>query len=373
MSENDPTLASFDGAQRYRDLVEHTHDLIQSVDAQGHLVFVNAAWQNAFGWSAEEAQGMPLWSLIHQESMLHCQEAFQELMTSRLPVDIDARFVNRDGGDVYVRGIAKVLERDDMVITHAFLRDITRERAEEAERKVLEAELAQAQKMEALGRLTGGVAHDFNNLLTVIYANLDVMGETLDPSAKPYFDEVFNATESASALIQRLLSFFRKGSSEPLPTDVSTCVQNVERLLHNTAPPSVHLTCEAPEPGLIAVLDPNDLEHALINLVVNAIDATDPGGEIRLRAWGEQDPDHPNQGAVIVEVKDTGSGMPPEVAARIYEPFFTTKDADKGSGLGLAQVYGFVTRAGGTIQLATELGVGTSFRLRLPRSFDECV
>ena len=368
MPEDEPavTLASFDDAQRYRDLVEHTHDLIQSVDAGGQLVFVNAAWQKAFGWSSDEARGMFLWELIHEESLAHCQEAFRELMTSRKPVTVDARFVSRDGRDVYVKGIAKMIERGEEMVTHAFLRDITRERAEEAERKALQAELAQAQKMEALGRLTGGVAHDFNNLLTVIFANLDFMGEMIDPSVRPYFDEVVHATDSASSLIQRLLSFFRKSDLEPTPTDVSTGIQNVEHLLHSATPSSVQLVCEVSEAGLMAFVDANDLEHALINLVVNAIDATGGEGKICLRAWGE-----PGGGPVVVEIVDKGVGMTDEVAARIYEPFFTTKGSDRGSGLGLAQVYGFVTRAGGTIQLETAPGVGTTFRLRLPRFFEE--
>ena len=372
MSDEQPdTIAvrNLDSGQRYRDLVEHTHDLIQSVDPQGRLVFVNAAWQQAFGWTAEEAAGMPLWNFIHEESMKHCEQAFQQLMTQGGQVTVDARFVSRHGEDVFVRGIAMLLKRDNDYITHAFLRNTTNERKRELARQALEAELAQTQKMEALGRLTGGVAHDFNNLLTVNYANLDALEESVDDQARPYFNEVINATESAAALIRRLLSFSQKGEFEPKPVDVSEIALGVEGLLQHTMPPTISFHCEATPNGLIAIVDPTQLEHALINLVVNAMDATQ-SGEITLRTGTTDDYKGLNIAGdkVVIEIRDTGSGMSPEVAERIYEPFFTTKD--KGSGIGLAQVYGFVSRSDGTIQLDTSLGVGTTFRIVLPRASD---
>jgi PAS domain S-box-containing protein len=354
--------------EKYRDLVEHTHDLIQSVDTEGRLVFVNAAWQQTFGWSSFEAQGKPLWEIIHEDSMEHCQLAFQQLMHEGGRVPINARFVSRTGQAIYVQGIAKVLRREDDVITHAFLRDVTKEFQEGQKRQSLEAELAQAQKMEALGRLTGGVAHDFNNLLTVIYANLDALEEHTDDEGRPFIEEIMHATDSGAELIARLLSLTRKGAHNPVPTDLREVSNRVEGLLRQTMPSSIHFTYEASPEPLIAILDPSQLEHALINLVMNAIDAVESDGlvTLRLRRYDNPNSEKPEGEFLEIEVQDDGCGMPPDVVKRAYEPFFTTKEIDKGSGIGLAQVYGCVNRADGHIQIQTEVGVGTTFQLLFP-------
>lgn len=355
--------------EKYRDLVEHTHDLIQSVDPQGRLVFVNAAWQQTFGWSASEAQEMHLWEVIHQDSMEHCQVAFEHLMNEGGRVSIEARFVGREGQDIYVQGIAKVLHHESDVITHAFLRDVTKEREEDRKRKSLEAELAQAQKMEALGRLTGGVAHDFNNLLTIIYANLDALEDYTDQAGRPFIEEILHATNSGAELINQLLSLSRRGSHNPAPTDLVSIARGVEGLLRQTMPSSTHFTCKTASTPLIATVDPSQLEHALINLVINAADAIDADGSITLtvRPYASIHPKIPTGEFVEIEIRDDGCGMSPEVLAHAYEPFFTTKEANKGSGIGLAQVYACVSRADGHIQVHSEVGIGTTFQLLFPR------
>jgi PAS domain S-box-containing protein len=241
------------------------------------------------------------------------------------------------------------------------------------EQQKAEAQLRQAQKMEAVGQLTGGIAHDFNNLLTAVIGNLEMaIGRAGDDARlAPILKGALNAAERGAALTQRLLAFARKQHLSPKPVEVGALVAGIEDLLQRTLGPAIRLVV-TPEPGLWpALIDPNQLEVAILNLSINARDAMLDGGALRIaienRRAGASDRLTPGD-YVVVAVSDTGSGIDETTLARVFEPFFTTKEVGKGSGLGLPMVQGFAVQSGGDVRIRSKLGEGTTVELWLPRA-----
>ena len=230
------------------------------------------------------------------------------------------------------------------------------------ERRALEEALGHARKMEAVGQLTGGVAHDFNNLLTVILGNVDLIqrrgGETF-PFARQVA-AIRQATERGAALTRQLLAFSRRQRLDPIAVDLNDLVRDFSPLLRQAVGEAVSIVLEPAQAPAFVHVDPAQMESALLNLAVNARDAMEGAGSITVSIRAD-----PADGHRLV-VRDTGPGMSPDVASRIFEPFFTTKDVGKGSGLGLAQVYGFVRQSGGEVGVHTALGEGAAFEIMLP-------
>jgi signal transduction histidine kinase/CheY-like chemotaxis protein len=243
--------------------------------------------------------------------------------------------------------------------------------AQMTERARVEESLRHAQKLEAVGQLTGGVAHDFNNLLMVIAGGLDMIDRQSDPVRRQrLLDGMRQAAGRGATLIRQLLAFSRRQPLRPEPLDLGRQIGDMRELLDRSLSGDVDVALEfAPELWPVAV-DPGELELAILNLSVNARDAMPAGGTVTIRA--ENLPglmDGALQGDFVrLSVIDTGTGMPPEVVSRAFEPFFTTKDIGKGSGLGLAQVYGFARQSGGAVRIETAMGRGTAIALLLPRS-----
>ena len=249
----------------------------------------------------------------------------------------------------------------------------------------VENALRQAQKMEAIGQLTGGVAHDFNNLLTVIMGGLENIGRQLNSPDGPSPDKMKRArdmallaSQRAATLTQRLLAFSRRQPLDPKPLRVDQLIFGLAELLQRTLGETVRLETVA-TPGLWhAFADRGELENALLNLAINARDAMPGGGRLTIETSnayldesylaGVAEPVQPGQ-YVMVAVTDTGHGMPPETLAQVFEPFFTTKEAGKGTGLGLSQVYGFVRQSGGHVRIYSEPGQGATIKIYLPRHF----
>ena len=249
-----------------------------------------------------------------------------------------------------------------------FLRDLS-------SRQRMEQELRQAQKMEAVGQLTGGVAHDFNNILTAIIANLELLEPMLaDPDQKELAQEAQGAAHDGAKLAAQLLAFARRQPLNPKPTDVGRHVAGFSQLLRRTLGEAVALEMSAPPEPLLAVVDGAQLQNAVLNLAINARDAMPRGGrlaigiaQVRLDAdYAQMYPEVRTGRYVLVEVTDSGTGMTEEVRRKAFDPFFTTKAIGAGTGLGLSMVYGFVKQSGGHIQLYSEVGRGTSVRIYLP-------
>lgn len=250
--------------------------------------------------------------------------------------------------------------------------------AEAEERERIEEELRQSQKMEAVGQLTGGLAHDFNNLLAGIIGSLELMrvriGQGQVDGLDRYIDIGLEAAARAAALTHRLLAFSRRQTLDPRPTDVARLVVGMEELIRRTAGPATTIeVVRAPDLPTVLV-DPNQLENALLNLCLNARDAMPEGGRITVRLAGEAldagaaraldlEPGH----HLVLSVTDTGAGMPPDVLARAFDPFFTTKPLGQGTGLGLSMIYGFARQSGGQARIVSAPGAGTTVSLYLPR------
>ncbi len=248
-------------------------------------------------------------------------------------------------------------------------------KAEAAERRAIEAALHQAQKLEAIGRLTGGIAHDFNNLLTIIIGNLVLASERLGDNSPvaPLLASAVRATDRGIALIQRLLGFARKQSLDPQPADLGRLIAGIRDMLRQTLGPQIGLVIDVPQNLTRAEIDTNQLELAILNLATNARDAMPAGGNwsIAITERSTDDASPPELAAggyVVVELADTGIGMDEATLAQAFEPFFTTKRAGIGSGLGLATVQGFIAQSGGTVRLSSTLGAGTTVELWLPRA-----
>ncbi|QJU59371.1 PAS domain-containing protein [Sphingomonas sp. AP4-R1] len=269
----------------------------------------------------------------------------------------------------------------------AQLRDLAetleaRVEAEVTERQQAQESLRQAQKMEAVGHLTGGIAHDFNNLLTIIIGNIDTVSRRLDassdPRAKRSLDNALKGAERAAALTQRLLAFSRQQPLDPKAIDVARLLAGMSDLLTRSITEAVAIQIISASDLWRIEADPHQLENAILNLAVNARDAMGGSGALTVtarnvtissgHAGGLSAGDY-----VAIEVADTGVGMSPETVAKVFEPFFTTKEVGKGTGLGLSMVYGFAQQSGGSVEITSVLGEGTTVRVFLPRALSELV
>jgi len=365
---------------RYRTLVERLPAItyIAEVGVEGRWHFVSPQIESMLGFSAEEWTANPgLWmSRIHKDDRDIAIAAEKHVQETGELYKAEYRVHARDGRILWFRDEAKLLESvaGAAPMMQGVLYDIT-------EYKRLEDQLRQAQKMEAVGQLAGGVAHDFNNLLTVIQAHVDRIRGKLAPGDSSYTDavEIHNAVMRAASLTSQLLAFSRKQLLQPRVLDVATVLNDVGRMLARLLSANIVLKIET-EAGLARVkVDQSQLEQAILNLAVNARDAMPEGGTLTIQAQNAQFDEaqvwrHSSlqPGAyVMLAVSDSGTGMDTETQARIFEPFFTTKDPGKGTGLGLAMVYGVVKQSDGAISVYSEPDRGTTFKIFLPQSEEQ--
>ncbi len=355
--------------QRYRRLFEASKDGILLLDAAtGTILDANP--------SLLELLGRPRDALLGKtpiELGISGDEVTEEALRARSP-DMQARYPNlrlRNGARlVSVELVASEYDVDAQRVIQLNLRDIT-------ERRRLEDELRQAQRLEAVGRLAGGVAHDFNNLLSVINNYCELVIATLPPDhpSREDLTEVHKAGVRGAALTRQLLAFSRKQLLNPVVCSVNTIIAGLERMLRRLIGEDIEMCLHlAPDLGSVRA-DPGQLEQVLMNLVVNSRDAMERGGALVIETTNaEIAPDDARRRAgvepgayVCMRVTDTGCGMDAATMTRIFEPFFTTKAPNKGTGLGLSMVYGIVQQSGGRIDVESEPGCGTTFRIYLPR------
>lgn len=357
--------------ERYRSLFESSKDAIYISTPEGRLVDINPAGVELFGYdSAEELLMVDVGRDLYRHQ--GDREKFLDTVDREGFVrDGELQIVRKDGEIVNVLDTTTVV-RDgagEVIAYRGILRDVTTQRK-------LEREIRQVQKMDAVGRLAGGVAHDFNNLLTAVFAYAEQLHLSLDEGdhRRSYVDSIADAAKRGSALTSRLLAFGRRQVLRPVPLDLNAVVGEMFALLRQVIPEDVELATDLdPEVGLVRV-DQTQFEQVVLNLAMNAGDAMPSGGRLTLSSSGCHVGDTWLEDAPVLEpgdytrlrVEDTGTGISDAVLEHIFEPFFTTKSAERGSGLGLATVYSAVHENGGLVEVNSELGAGSVFDVYLP-------
>ena len=349
-----------------------SQDLLAVMTPAGALIEVNPAWQAALGHGTSEVVGEHLAKFAHPDDAAIVQQAVtQAALETQRP--FECRFLCRDGQPRWISW--------SMALGHGCIyavgRDVSEDKAAHAKLEQAQEALRQAQKMEAVGQLTGGLAHDFNNLLQVVVGNIETLQRKLPPNLdrlRRAADHAMAGAQRATNLTQHLLAFSRKQPLNPRPVAINRLVAGMSEMLQRTLGELIEVETSL-SPDLRHVeIDSNQLEIALLNLAVNARDAMPNGGQLRIETFNLDLRDSsladaqslPRSEYVVINVRDTGIGMSPEVLARAFEPFFTTKSVGQGTGLGLSQVYGFVRQSGGQVRITSADGAGTAIRIYLP-------
>ncbi|WDL51216.1 response regulator [Xanthomonas campestris] len=369
---------------RFREIFEHIGAPIAVVDAQLHTQEANAAFQRLIGSATPcEAINVPGLDQCATVQALAAALGRRERWSGTLSI-------LRDGAVRETEWRVSPYREPDLGLL--FVEDVTEQRLREreqrqeldtatselahqiAERQRTEIQLLQAQKMEALGKLTGGIAHDFNNLLTSIISGLDMIQLAVESNRierVPRLAEIATGSaHRAAALTQRMLAFARKQSLDAQPFDVNARVRSLEDMLRRSIGENIALELQLAEAPLVAIADANQLENVVLNLVINARDALQGHGTIRIQSaphTAYNDPELEDGDYVVVNVIDDGSGIDPAILSQVFEPFFTTKPIGEGTGLGLSMTYGFARQSGGTARITSTLGSGTTVALLLPR------
>jgi hypothetical protein len=376
LAELNATLAQrVEEKTRERDRIWNvSQDLLLVADRQGTWKTVNPAWTRTFGWSEAELLNRASQWLEHPDDDGITQARLKKLGASDGTVKFESRFRHKDGSYRWLSWTG-VPDQDHIYVV---ARDVTAEKAAAERLKITEEALLQSQKMEAVGQLTGGIAHDFNNLLTGIVGSLDLLQTRLNQgrtdNVARYIDAAMTSANRAAALTHRLLAFARRQPLVPKSVDANQLVMSLEDLLRRTIGETIDLAIVAPDNLWNTLCDPNQLESALLNLAINARDATPNGGRLTISTENARIDDvtadtpalSPGE-YICIDVSDTGTGMSAEVAARAFDPFFTTKPIGQGTGLGLSMIYGFARQSNGHATIDSKIGQGTSIKLYLPR------
>ncbi len=359
--------------EKFRALTHTAVDAIITADEQGRITYLNPAAEKLFGWSGSELMGRPLSGIIPERYPRRQAAGSQPRVIGRT---VELSGLRRDGAEFPLELSLSEWAAGGGRSFAAIIRDISARRQAEQALRDTEAQLRQAQKMEAIGRLAGGVAHDFNNLLTAIMGLADLCLLELPPESPLRVDlsEIKSTALRAAALTRQLLAFSRKQVIQPRPVDLSELVAGLERMLRRVIEEDIALELRpAPRPA-VAFIDPIQVEQLVLNLAVNARDAMPGGGKLTLSLGhaaldavfcGSRPGSRPGD-YVLLSIADTGTGMTAEVKAHLFEPFFTTKEPGKGTGLGLATCLGIVKQNGGWIGAESAPGRGARFDIYLP-------
>jgi hypothetical protein len=363
---------------RFRALVEHSYDAVTLLDEQFRVLYDSRSIESVCGYTPEERLGQPVDRLLHPDDRPSVMAGLVDIMTTTKPGTFEYRFQHKNGDWRWGEAVAVCHLADPaiqaIVINH---RDVSERKRAEAALRHSEEQLRQAQKMEAVGRLAGGIAHDFNNVLTAIFGYTELLIDEFreDDPRRADVVEIRKSAERAAALTRQLLAFSRKQVMQPRLLNLNEVIRAVEKLLSRLAGDDVLLELQL-APDLVTVrADPGQVEQVLMNLVANARDAMPEGGGLRLSTRNEHTgpasaarPGLAPASYAVLSVADTGTGVPAAVRDQIFEPFFTTKEQGKGTGLGLATVYGIVKQSGGGIYIESEEGQGTTFLVYLPQA-----
>ncbi len=355
-------------------LLESAAQAILSIDRHGRIVLANARTEEMFGYSRSELLGQTIEALlpssVRDAHTAHRTGYFANPHARPMGIGMELAGRRKNGGEFPVEVSLSHIQTDEGPFAIAFVSDIT-------QRKRLEEQLLHAQKMEAIGRLAGGVAHDFNNLLTIIAGYDRMLLDGLPPQdpLRGYAEEVANAAEHAGALTTQLLAFSRRQVMQLRVIDVNELLRGADRMLRRLIGEDLELTLSLSAGVGNIRADPGRVEQIVFNLAINARDAMPDGGKLTIEtALTHLDEDYARTHLgvqpgdyVMIAVSDTGQGMDAETRRHIFEPFFTTKEQGKGTGLGLATVYGTVKQSGGDIWVYSEPGRGTTFKIYFPQ------
>ncbi len=362
---------------QYKLLLDKANDLIQSVDASGHFIFVNNRWCSVMGYSLDEAASLTFLDVLHPEEKGHCMPLFKQLLAGVNPGVVTTRFVTKNMETVWLEGnVTGFMQNDTFFGSIGIFRDITEQRTAEAERERLHLQLVQSQKMQAIGTLAGGVAHDFNNILMVIQGNIELCNMKLAKGVDitKNLNKLESAVAHAASLVKQLLIFSKKETGTYIDLNVNDTIENLLKMFSRILGADIKIqTNLAPDLWHINA-DPTGIEQIIMNLAINARDAMPDGGQLSFCTSNVTISEaqvagnikaRPGEFVKIV-VSDTGTGIPQDVICRIFDPFFTTKPLGKGTGLGLSVVYGIVQRHDGWLEVTSD-EYGTSFEIYLPR------
>jgi PAS domain S-box-containing protein len=362
-----------DSERRLRGIIEKSLDAVLLIGQDGTITYASPSGARVLGYAPDELVGLNGFDLLHPEDRPEVEELFAQLLQSAGRTAAATYRARHQGGSwhwleaLYTNRLGKLGVEAIM----CNFRDVTEQRRPESQSQ-------QSHQLEAVGRLAGGVAHDFNNLLTVINGYSDLLRQTLPPGdrAREMATEVHRAGAMAASLTQQLLSVSRPRPPDPQPLDLNAVVADMEKMLRRVIGEDVELATALQPDLLTAIADPSEVEQVLLNLAVNARDAMPRGGRLTIETHNTPEgeasagPGGRAGPQVVLAVRDTGEGMTEEVQARIFEPYFTTKQPGRGTGLGLATVFGIVERLGGRIDVESAPGRGTTFRIVLPAQLD---
>ena len=354
---------------RYRHVVDLIHEAIW-IHHEGNILFANPAAAELFGApTADALVGKSIFSLLHPDDRDVALERTRLITLEKRAVpSVEMRIVGLDGSAKIAKFDPIPFEQDGKIYILSAGRDVT-------EQRNTEAQLRQTQKLEAVGKLTGGIAHDFNNLLLVIMGSLEAALERPQSQIRSLLENALKASQRGAALVQKLLAFSRRQALQPDILHINALTGEMVDLLSHTLGSEIEIDRALRDDLWPAFADRSQVENALLNLAINARDAMPGGGKLTIEtdnvhlddAYAAQHSEVAPGDYVMLAVTDTGTGMTADVLERALEPFFTTKDAGKGSGLGLSMIYGFAKQSRGHVKIYSEVGHGTTVRLYLPR------
>ncbi|WP_439370124.1 ATP-binding protein [Bradyrhizobium sp. DASA03120] len=372
----DQTKAIAESAQMTQAIIKTALDAFIQTDERGIVLEWSFQAEALTGWSRQEALGGDVVDLLVAEPL---RDGFRQRMMRLLPelahapigIRFETSLLHRNGDAILIEASSTALRLGGRQIINTFVKDVTQKRA-------AEEQLIQAQKMEAVGQLTGGIAHEFNNMLTVITGTIEILADAVkdNPPLATITKLISEAADRGATLTSSLLSFARKQALQPAEIDVNELLEELSKLLLATFDKKIEIVTKLDTNVWLAFADRGQLSSALLNLAINARDAMLGGGRLTLTArnvvFGVREAFAVGAGYagdyVQIEIADNGTGIPRAILERIFDPFFSTKEVGKGTGLGLSMVFGFVKQSGGGIKVASEEGRGTTFTICLPKA-----